>query len=181
MPSTRNLHEIALLFNYIKYGSIVPLSCSVIQIVIYSSISTSKEGRNVQFIRFSMLCSRHGTPNKRHPRRGLHRENIFRHAANFLIFDTPCPREVRPVMQSTLHSVPLKDQLFPRQRSLEKIVVKDRSLHRNQLRSSAMPIAGTLLLAFNYRRTHWFRPRLTRKSRSRPRRHHPGLNRHVIP
>jgi hypothetical protein len=55
MPSTRKLYEMAFLFNYIKHGSSVPLSGSLIPIVIDSSISTPEEGWNVQFIRFSML------------------------------------------------------------------------------------------------------------------------------
>src|SRR3981189_970906 len=113
-----------LLFNYIQHGLTVPLSCSVTQIIIDSTVSASKEGRNVQFVRLSMIHRRHSSPTKRHPYRGLYRENIFRHTANFVIFDPPWPREVGPLMQSTLHPLPLKGHLFPCGRSPKKIVVK---------------------------------------------------------
>src|ERR1700756_162471 len=96
-----------LLFNYIQHGLTVPLSCSVTQIIIDSAVSTSKKGRNVQFIWFSVLCCCHRTPNKWHSYRGLHSENIFPHVVNLLIFAPAWLPEVRPVMQPALHSVPL--------------------------------------------------------------------------
>src|SRR5437879_7010138 len=95
------------LFNYIQHARDVPLSGSVTQIVIDSSISAAKEGRNVQFVRLGMVCGCHYTPAKRHPYSGLDRENIFRHHANFFIFDPPSARDLTPVTQSNLHPVPL--------------------------------------------------------------------------
>src|SRR5216683_5333153 len=185
MPSTGNLPYMELLFNYIKQASTVPLSCSVTQIVIDSSISASKKSWNVQFVRLSVIYCHHRTPTKRHPYRGFRRENIFRHAKNFFIFDPRRRRKVsrlpEPLRQSNLHSVPFGDHLPPRRRSLEKVVVKHRSLHRYQLRRSAMPGTSSLRRPFNNSRTHRLHLRLTRKSRARPRRHHPRLNGHVIP